>query len=163
VCVEPTPTSYAELVKNRTCRCLNVAVFDHVGEMEFAVFKDRPEWNGILKTFDQAHATKAQDKYNQQLEIIRVPCVTWNELELPSHIDYLQVDVEGAELQILQCVPWTEVTIDFICLEDNNSMKGDWSYRNYMKSIGYTLVRNDKQDFLYQRNSLVNGSPVAIS
>jgi len=151
VCVEPTPTSFAELVKNRRCRCLNVAVFDHVGEMEFAVFADRPEWNGILKTFDMAHAKKTQEKYNQTLEIIRVPCVTWQQLELPSHIDYLQVDVEGAELQILNTVPWNSVNIDWICLEDNASMSGDLTYRNYMKDLGYEIVRNDRQDYLYRR------------
>ena len=152
VCIEPTPTSYKELVKNRRCRCLNVAVFDHVGEMEFAVFRDRPEWNGILQTFDQAHAKHAKDKYNQELEIIRVPCVTWQELDLPNRIDYLQVDVEGAELQILRTVPWQQVHIEWICLEDNASRSGDTTYRDYMHNLGYRIVRQDKQDFLYQRS-----------
>lgn len=151
VCIEPTPTSFAELEKNRTCRCLNVAVFDHVGEMEFVVFPDRPEWNGIRATFDEAHAKKAQEKYNQDLQIIRVPCVTWAELKLPQRIDYLQVDVEGAELQILGTVPWQAVDIEYICLEDNASMTGDWTYRNYMRDLGYRIVRQDKQDFLYQK------------
>lgn len=154
VCIEPTPTSYAELVKNRKCRCLNVAVFDHVGEMEFAVFPDRPEWNGIIKTFDMAHAKKAQEKYNQELQVIRVPCVTWQELALPRHIDYLQVDVEGAELQILGTVPWPEVRIDWICLEDNASLQGDMTYRNYMRDLGYRIVRQDHQDFLYHRDAV---------
>lgn len=151
VCVEPTPTSFAELKNNRTCRCLNVAVFDHVGEMEFVVFRDRPEWNGIAKTFDQAHARKAQEKYGQEIEIIKVPCVTWAELELPRRIDYLQVDVEGAELQILGTVPWQEVDIEYICLEDNASMTGDYTYRNYMRDLGYEILRQDHQDFLYHK------------
>lgn len=151
VCVEPTPASFAELRRNRTCRCLNVAVFDHVGEIDFVIFPDRPEWNGIQQTFDQAHAKKAQEKYNQRPEIIRVPCVTWAELALPRRIDYLQVDVEGAELKILDQVPWSQVDIGFICLEDNASLSGDMTYRNYMSDLGYKILRQERQDFLYTR------------
>jgi FkbM family methyltransferase len=158
VCIEASPVSYQQLIKNRKCRCLNVAVYDRDGEVDFAVFPDRPEWNGIIETYDALHMElfesdepRRGSRSSDATELIKVPCKSWNSLELPSHIDYLQIDVEGAELAILQCIDWSTTTIKYICLEDNNRHKGFTDYQDFMESIGYHAIASQHVDWLYTK------------
>lgn len=149
--IEPSPESFRQLTKNRKCRCLNVAVFDHDGEVDFVIFPDRPEWNGILQTFDDAHRKKMQDpNIGRPAEITKISCKSWNSLDLPSDIDYMQLDVEGAELAILDCIDWTKQRISYICLEDNHFTYNS-QYRDYMTNLGYELITNSYKDYLYKK------------
>jgi len=149
VCIEPTPESFEILEKNRKCRCLNVAVFNKNGTAEFASFKNDPATNGLIETHPESH----KSKYNQdQTQFITVETRDWNSLGLPPHIDYLQLDTEGSELAILDCVDWTKQKISYICLEDNASDYGDKTYYNYMLKLGYHCILNQGVDFLWYKD-----------
>lgn len=158
VCIEASPVSYEILIQNRKCRCLNVAVYDHDGEVDFAAFPDRPEWNGIIETFDDIHR-KLLESENPTLksrtsgpaEIIKVPCRKWSSLDLPAHIDYLQIDVEGAELAIMNCIDWNTTDITYICMEDNGSRSGSSAYHEYMTNLGYKTIARHGVDFLWKK------------
>jgi FkbM family methyltransferase len=148
VCIEPTPESFEALSKNRKCRCLNVAVFNKNGTAEFASFKNDPATNGLIETHPDSH----KNKYDQaQTQFIEVETRDWSSLELPSHIDYLQLDTEGSELAILDCVDWTKQKISYICLEDNAAEYGDKTYYNYMLNLGYHCILHQGVDFLWYK------------
>jgi FkbM family methyltransferase len=144
VCVEPTPASYAKLRENRKCRCENVALWNRKGFSEFANYEADPAWNGIVETLDDYHLTRISEAKK-----IFVPTVTWDELRLPKKIDYLQIDVEGAELAIMDCINWDEQKITYICIEDNASKHGDKTYYKYMESLGYQCVVQQHVDYLW--------------
>lgn len=144
ICVEPTPASYAQLVKNRKCRCENVAIWKEETTIEFATYNNDPAWNGIKETLDQYHL----DRLNLA-ETITVPTKTWNGLNLPKKIDYLQIDVEGAELTIMDCIDWNTQKITYICMEDNGSKSGDLTYYRYMIELGYQLIVQQHVDYLW--------------
>jgi FkbM family methyltransferase len=149
VCIEPTPESFEILEKNRKCRCLNVAVFNKTGTAEFAAFKNDPATNGLVETHPESHKIK----YNQpQTKFITVETRDWNSLELPLHIDYLQLDTEGSELAILDCVDWTKQKISYICLEDNAAEYGDKTYYTYMLGLGYHCILSQGVDFLWYKD-----------
>lgn len=149
IAIEPFKERFDKLVASRSCKCLNVAVYDYNGEVEFAVFPPNSYgWNGIIETHQPQH----KELYKEMLETIKVPCLTWDSLNLPKNIDYLQLDAEGAELSILKNIPWDRQHITYICLEDNKkNNSGDSEYENYMKSIGYTCVDRLGQDFLWKK------------
>lgn len=144
VCIEPTPESYAHLIKNRKCRCENVAIWKETTEKEFAIYKNDPAWNGITETLDQFHIERLD-----QSETITVPTKSWNSMNFPKQIDYLQIDVEGAELTIMDCIDWNTQKISYICIEDNGSKSGDLTYYNYMKNLGYQLIVQQHVDYLW--------------
>ncbi len=149
VCIEPTPESFEILEKNRKCRCLNVAVFNKNGTAEFAAFKNDPATNGLIETHPESHKVK----YSQpQTEFITVETRDWNSLGLPLHIDYLQLDTEGSELAILDCVDWSKQKISYICLEDNAAEYGDKTYYNYMLNLGYHCILSQGVDFLWYKD-----------
>jgi FkbM family methyltransferase len=158
VCIEASPPSYEQLIQNRKCRCLNVAVYDREGEVDYALFPDRPEWNGIIETYDALHQKLLESKEptlksrtSAAAVIQKVPCKPWASLDLPNHIDYLQIDTEGSELSILKCVDWNTTTITYICLEDNSAASGDTTYRDFMTALGYKCILQDKVDFLWEK------------
>lgn len=144
VCVEPTPKSFLQLQKNRNCRCENVAVWKEDGSKEYALYENDPAWNGIVDTLDQYHKDRLD-----QATIGTVKTKTWNQLMFPDKIDYLQLDVEGAELEILNCIDWRKQKITYICLEDNGSETGDRSYDNYMENLGYQPIVQQHVDYLW--------------
>ena len=144
VCVEPTPASYAKLRENRKCRCENVALWNRKGFSEFATYESDPAWNGIVETLDEYHLNRISEAKK-----IFVPTVTWDELKLPKKNDYLQIDVEGAELAIMDCINWDQQQISYICIEDNASKAGDKTYYNYMESLGYQCIVQQHVDYLW--------------
>jgi len=146
VCVEPTPASFAQLKRNRNCRCENVAIWKEDTNIEFSTYHNDPAWNGITETLDQYHI----DRLNQATSIT-VPTKSWNSMNFPNKIDYLQIDVEGAELTIMDCIDWSTQKITYICMEDNGSKTGDKTYFNYMKNLGYQHIVQQHVDFLWYK------------
>jgi FkbM family methyltransferase len=152
VCIEASPPSYEHLIKNRKCRCLNIAVFNYDGEVDFAIFQDRPEWNGIVQQFDNKHQKLLNNsKDTFKVKIQKVPCKTWSSLHLPQHIDYLQIDTEGSEIEILKCIDWPNTSISYICLEDNNISSGDFRSKNFMLEHGYECILEQNVDYLWRK------------
>lgn len=157
VCIEASPPSYKQLVKNRKCKCLNVAVYDHDGKVDYALFPNRPEWNGIVDSYDELHKKLLNSKnprlgsrYSEPAEVVKIECKKWSSLGLPKHIDYLQLDVEGAELAILKNIDWESQDIDYICLEDNNHNKNS-TYKDFMIDLGYEIILQQHVDFLWKK------------
>jgi FkbM family methyltransferase len=158
VAIEASPPSFELLKNNRKCRCLNVAVYDYDGEVDYALFPDRPEWNGIIETYKAPHIALLESKNpvldnrtSSPAEIIKIKCMQWSSLNLPNHIDYLQIDTEGSEMAIMNCINWNSTTISYICLEDNNYDKGDMTYTNYMTGLGYKEIARQGVDFLWKK------------
>lgn len=150
VCIEPTEESYNELIKVRKCRCLNVAVYSSETTLEFTTFKDDPACNGIFDTHSPLH----KERYHlRDTEIVKIKTTTWSQLNLPSHIDYLQLDTEGSELEILKGIDWKTQSISYICLEDNMmTFTGDRTYTEYMLGLGYTCILIQGVDYLWYKD-----------
>lgn len=148
VCIEAHPERFKLLQKNRNCRCINCAVWNTSGTVEFAIMPIKKRgWDGIVDTLnDRAKA------YLPAANIVTIDSYTWDDLKLPNTIDYLQIDVEGAELEILKTIDFTKYNIKYICLEDNEYHHSkDTSYRDYMRSMNYELIEELSVDILYRK------------
>lgn len=150
VCIEPTPESFTKLVEARKCRCINIAVYNKNGIEKFTKFKDGSASNGLYDTHSPLHKEVYETR---DIEFIEVKTVTWDKLELPAHIDYLQLDTEGSELEILKAIDWNTQLISYICLEDNMlNFSNDKTYSNFMTSIGYTCILSQGVDYLWHKD-----------
>ncbi len=114
IAIEPHPDFFAELVNTRTCRCVNVAAGATHDQLEFVKLLEPPLDNsGLLATFRDL--TWLDTK---QHEIITVPVAPLSEILGDLHtIDYLDVDVEGHELAVLQGIDFDRVDIRLIGVE----------------------------------------------
>lgn len=89
----------------------------------------------------------------------QVPCFTLQTLMLAlnrTHIDYLSLDVEGLELEVLKTIPFQKLTITAITVEYNHVPGGRTGLINYMERKGYKMYKNihkiSKKHGLYARD-----------
>lgn len=107
VCVEPVPHFYEQLRTNRAGPTVHACVGGHaqVGLARFNEDLGNPE----VSRMDSSGA-------------LLVPCITINHILAGigwSDIDFLSIDTEGNELQILSAIDFKRVTIRVITFEHN--------------------------------------------
>lgn len=99
LCVEADPDTYQKLRGNRRCACLNLCLDAQRGSVRFT--SGRGFFGGIV----------AEDTDNPTAEeATSVPAVTLRDLieehAVPATIDYLSIDVEGAEDRVMSTFPF---------------------------------------------------------
>lgn len=135
----------------------NIAVSDYNGKISFAEAKDMSsgsrnlgEWRkGISSVVAENHKGERLFDLADNQQFINatydVPCVTLDRLIAQSgweHINYLKIDTEGHEMNILECYSW-DIKPDFIKMEHSHI---DDSYAaSLLKEKGY-LVYVEEHD-----------------
>jgi hypothetical protein len=56
-----------------------------------------------------------------------------------TRIDYLSLDIEGAELDVLKTIPWDRLDIRILSVEYAHGPLGKQGYEDFMKSKGYEV------------------------
>ena len=104
--VEVIPYKFEQLKKNRNCICINKAIFNKSNEkVKFSIHKyGEHTQDGISGITD--YLDKHKDKVLKNETQIDVETLSLADLltqnNAPSLIDYLSLDTEGTELEILQ-------------------------------------------------------------
>ena len=80
-------------------------------------FRRQGVLGGIVDTALQARLSFVSDKTNHDVEVNCFPLNSIMTALNVSHVDYLSLDVEGPELEILRTVDWTRLRIDVITVE----------------------------------------------
>jgi FkbM family methyltransferase len=153
LCVEPNPAQFAILKKKRTCKVDNSAIYHKPGSARFlAVEGGLTGWGGIVETIEPQHAQriekqiKAGDRYE-----IDVPCITLAEM-LKKHdlqkVDFLSLDIEGAEFQVLKQFPFKDFDIDICAIEDNF---GAFPIETLMVDKGYQKLTKLRVTDIYRK------------
>ena len=65
-------------------------------------------------------------------------------------VDYLSLDVEGAELKVLQTIPFSEVDIRVISVEVLHVDKRE--VKKLLAKNGYKVLRDLKNDVIFYKN-----------
>jgi FkbM family methyltransferase len=136
--VEPNPVWKDALIKNRRADiCTDSCVSNVDGEVvDFIMTKD-PMFSTI--------STYAEGDYNSGQrsdgnETIYVPTITLESLltryNAPKHIDFLSIDTEGSEFDILNAFDFSKYQIDYISVEHNYSNKRA-DIKTLLESNGY--------------------------
>jgi hypothetical protein len=72
-----------------------------------------------------------------------------------NHVDYLSLDIEGPELQVLETIDWKRIRIDIMTVEIHGDMKKLNDSRQLMQRIGgYREVGLKGLDVVYERTDL---------
>src|SRR3989339_539177 len=111
ICIEPNPASFSRLKKIRLSTCLNYAVSDFEGTMQ------------LPKTYEFRN-----DAYGTHLitddEKVEVPVKTLTQILdeniCPTEIDYLSIDTDGFDLNVLKSIDFNKYKIKYISIEHNH-------------------------------------------
>jgi len=154
ICVEPNPMkrAFQNLQANRNCICENLCIYNRSGIVDFVAKGKRIEGSGIYG--DCSNIAIKDLVKNFGYKIIKVPSLTLLELldkhKAPRTIDYISIDTEGSEWEILKKFNFSRYTFLTMTIEHNYWEGGGWikkekvkrdKIRKLLLESGYTIDR----------------------
>lgn len=156
ICIEPIPIRFEELKMNRNCICIQGCISDRTGKNQFLYVdckKTSVEMlSGLVDKYDPKHVdriNKAITAFNGKTEMIDVDCFLFNDLlekNNISHVDFLSIDTEGGEFDIISTIDFSRYAVDVIVLEDNYH---DPRFVPYLAEKGFDLEERIKHDMIF--------------
>jgi FkbM family methyltransferase len=120
ICVEPNPESYMKLRKNRSCVVSDECIAGESGkEVEFILAN---EFGGISEYCNDMHDGKRK-AFRDIGKTLMMKTTSLNDFlkmhNAPRTIDYLSLDTEGSEYEILKNFPFDHWNVRLITVEHN--------------------------------------------
>jgi FkbM family methyltransferase len=153
--IEPSPNAVSEFQRKRP-RDINLTtgVAEKNGDLTYYIFDDP-----ALNTFDQGLMRERETKTSYKvIDTKRVPVERLEEIlerHLPSGqaIDFMSVDVEGFDLQVLRSNDWSRYRPEFVLVEALDfrfAMANQHPVHIFMDSVGYELVAKTVNTLFYR-------------
>lgn len=145
VCVEPGPVEFSKLEASRKSYNYNICISDFNGKCSFSE-------NGFFGKIDSKHEGATD-------------CLTLeyflDSINAPKVIDYLSIDVEGGEFDIIRNFPFDKYFIKYITIE-HNAYSRDYTLKNNIHSVlsrNFDIEKENVGDFEdWYVNKLVKNS-----
>lgn len=151
VLVEANPMFLGALARNRPNNVLvSCALASYLGAKPFGVFTNAPiGWSGLHEAFTERRWADMQGQIpglGMQSTFVQTRTLIGVLREaFVGEVDFLSLDVEGAEYDVLMDYPFDEIPIDVIMVEDNYG--DDLRTQNLLKANGYEkLIRLGNDD-----------------
>ncbi|WP_194145548.1 FkbM family methyltransferase [Helicobacter apodemus] len=150
-CVEANPLTFKRLQQNRKCDVYNLAVYSkNIGITKMATSKsdtlDTLEVNLTL-------SHKKRIEANASITYIEVPTATFDEImeNYPqvSHIDFMSLDVEGGELEVLKGIDFSKYRFSCIAIEHNYFKDAQREVISLLNAKGYRILMWNGWDYLF--------------
>ena len=155
ICIEPHPQPYSELRRNRTCTCVQAVICSDPSSVGafLAIDPQGPVGLiGLVEKYDPRHSVRIQ----QECLVAGVSAVevtlegkmlrdVFAEHEV-THVDFLSLDVEGSELDVLRSVDFS-VTKFGVLVVENNYLEPDCE--EFLFGKGYRKVERRFCDDIY--------------
>lgn len=159
--IEPIDKVFNKLIENRPNNInINCAVCNNDGQTEFYFNEGYTEMlSGIINTFDYRHLDRLQNENTikgSTTEIINIKTkkleTIFNEHNI-KHINYLSIDVEGGEFEVIKSINFNNVFIDIIAFESHFDDIGI-PIINYLENNNYIVIRKSMDIFMIHKNSI---------
>lgn len=160
ICVEPNPNlrAFQTLQTNRKCICENLCIYNKAGTVDFLARGRKVETSGIYADCSSWIIKLMVEEKKHGL--IKVPSITLLELldkhKAPKIIDYLSIDTEGSEWEILKAFDFKKYKFLTITVEHNYGKTMKWDEKEKIKGDkildllsknGYTLDKKVAMDY----------------
>jgi hypothetical protein len=117
--------------------------------------------SGLKKHYDDRHYERLKYENSVTNSQTAIEMVTTKRLEnlfdeyKISRVNYLSVDVEGAELSVIKSINFDKVFIDVIGFENNYPDIGE-QIVSYLERHGYFVIKKSMDIFMIHRDSEFN-------
>lgn len=159
--IEPIKRVYAKLVENRPkCININCAVSNNNGTAEFICNTGYTEMiSGLKNSFDKRHYQRLANENNAMGSTNEIIHVETKRLQTIcdefgiSRINYLSIDVEGAEFEVIKSIDFDKTYIDVIGFE-NNYRDTSIPIVMYLEQKGYIGIHESLDIFMIHKDSI---------
>lgn len=149
--VEPSPTFFPQAQAVRRCACHQVALSGGEGEAEFLEIREGlTQMGGLVENYDDGLRSRVEEDERYQGDVISVPTRTLASLLDEAgytQVDYVSLDVEGAEMAVLEGLDFDKYRITAWTIENNRGDVG--VIPKFMQSKGYQRVERLGVDDVY--------------
>ena len=159
--IEPIKSLYDRLVINRPkCINYNCAIYSSEGEKEFICNDGYTEpLSGIKDTYDARHFQRLNKENiltNSKTKLINVNTkkleTIFDENNI-KHVNYLSIDVEGAEFAVIKSINFDKIFIDVISFE-NNYNDVTIPIIKYLEEKNYKLINTNHDIMMINKDSV---------
>lgn len=151
ICAEPNPKYYKELEKNRCCIVSDSCIADVSGKTIDFVLAD--EFGGISGIADKGMHKAKVEAFRENGDVISMKTISLNDFLIhhnsPKTIDYLSIDTEGSEYQILKEFPFSEWDIKLITVEHNFEPQRE-KINALLKLHGFKCINSQWDDWYFK-------------
>jgi FkbM family methyltransferase len=152
ICIEPVANRYQLLKQNRRCQTDPRCVSGVSGErVVFKVDRSATVFSGITD-----YMSTYRDRSGDTIELVTVTLTeVLNDHNAPSVIDYLSLDTEGSEFQILSGCDMTRYRFRVITVEHNHEETKRRKIRELLQLHGYAHIATIGVDDCYFHRQLM--------
>jgi FkbM family methyltransferase len=159
ICIEANPDLMEVLIKNRpNSKNIHAAVWNERKLVEFEIpLNDVKKTQGnLLSRISNIERNKPGYKKDTITKLVQVEAYTITEIItsnmlVPCVIDYMSLDVEGAEIEALQGIDFNLIDIKFMTVEHGDRPGYLEEIHTYLKPFGYTIHRINQWDVEFQK------------
>jgi FkbM family methyltransferase len=155
ICVEPLPEKFKLLCDNRpNSLCYNKPVYNESNKkVIFDIAHNFDLLSGITTNID-CHSNQVNENKTQ----IELTTISLNDLleqsNAPRFIDYLSLDTEGSEFEILKSLDFNKYTFGLIDVEHNFIEPRRTNIKDLLTSNGYDYIGENNWDDSYKHKSI---------
>ncbi|WP_194145645.1 FkbM family methyltransferase [Helicobacter jaachi] len=157
ILIEADSQMFAKCVKNRPhTPAYNVALCNKDEMVHFMAIEGYAQMlSGIVEDYHPAHLERIEREiaqYGGSYKIFEMQGARFCSIMSHSqhkHIDYLSIDVEGSEMQILQGIDFERYDITLIGIEDNYPTRS--KIQSFLKQKGYVKVAKLGADVFFAK------------
>lgn len=149
---EPNPEYFAELKENRKAKALDACITGRTGETVEFILAD--EFGGIKDYIGRDHHAPRRQAYAELTEnTVTLDTISLDDFlrqnKAPKAIDYISVDTEGNERDILSAFPFDKWDVAMWTVEHNFTEDRDAIFE-LMQANGYARKSVDFDDWYYK-------------
>ena len=171
ICIEPSPVHQEELAKNRNCVIDDSLIYSERSIKKYFIhnyaegyerFKKHLEDSG-LEDVVNTHAYLGgggivdymDEGYEDHLEGEHIDLETVTLLDVlkkhkaPKVIEFLDIDIEGSEFEIIKNFPFDEYEFKVICIEVRPHTRTDIT--KHLTTNGYVYIKDIGQDAIFRK------------
>ena len=156
ICIEPNPAYFKKLQKNRNCITDNSCI--DVRDNKIVSFRVDNKGLGGIVAPDTDNNYAARGRAIKRGRVLRLKTATLQSVldkyKAPKIIDFLSLDVEGAETRVLKKFPFNKYTFLSLCIEGPRV-----NLEKILFSNGYKFITKDYccgSDSFYVHESIPN-------
>jgi len=148
IAFEPSNIQFEKLKNNRKCHLINKAIASEEKEVEFLeVEEGYTQMSGILNEKFISEETIKKDPRSKTKKISITTTTFEKSVNNDREIDYLSIDIEGGEMELLNSIDFEKYSIKVISVENNSIEK--ISFKKFFDNKNFKFFERVGQDEIF--------------